>query len=310
MKKNIGIGIDIGGSHIVCCAIDMSSGQPIEGTEVEEKVNNKGAKEEIFVTWAKAINGTINTINKEELIGIGFAMPGAFNYKTGVASFEGTEKYGQLYDVNVKEELPKYLDVENAELRFINDASGFAAGEAWYGKAKGTSRSISITLGTGFGSAFIENDIPVVDRPDVPIHGCFWHLPFRDGIADDYFSTRWFVNSFKEVSGITASGVKDVAMDAVNGGESQKLFDAFGEGMGEFMLPWLKKFKPDTLVIGGNVSKAFGLFSPAFSKYLEENDMKLNVVVSDLMEEAALIGSARLLDEDFWMKVKDDLPEK
>lgn len=308
--KNIGIGVDIGGSHIVCCAIDMSSGQPIEGTVVEKKVDNKGTKEEIFQTWAKALNGTINTIDADSLIGIGFAMPGAFNYKTGVASFEGTEKYGQLYDVNVKEELPNYLDVEDVELRFINDASAFAAGEAWYGKAKGTSSSISITLGTGFGSAFIENDIPVVDRSDVPIHGCFWHLPFRDGIADDYFSTRWFVNSFKEISGITASGVKDVAMDAVNGGESQKLFDAFGQGMGEFMLPWLKKFKPETLVIGGNVSKAFELFNPAFSKYLTENKVSLNIVVSELMEEAALIGSARLLDEKFWNQVKDDLPEK
>lgn len=308
--KNIGIGVDIGGSHIVCCAIDMSSGKPIEGTEVEKKVNNTDTKEKIFETWANAINGTIKTIDTDSLRGIGFAMPGAFNYKTGVASFEGTEKYGQLYDVNVKKELPNYLDVKNVELRFINDATAFAAGEAWYGKAKGTSSSISITLGTGFGSAFIENDIPVVERADVPRYGCFWHLPFKDGIADDYFSTRWFVNSYKEITGRTASGVKNVAIDAVNGGKSQKLFNTFGKGMGEFMLPWLKKFKPEMLVIGGNVSKAFDLFYPAFSKYLEENDVKLNVVVSELMEEAALIGSARLLDEDFWAKVKDDLPER
>jgi glucokinase len=80
--------------------------------------------------------------------------------------------------------------------------------------------------------------------------------------------------------------------------------------MGEFILPWLKKFKPDTLVVGGNVSKAFGLFYPAFNSYLEANEVKQNVVVSELMEEAALIGSARLLDENFWKKVKDDLPEK
>jgi glucokinase len=308
--KNIGIGVDIGGSHIVCCAIDMSSGQPIEGTEVEEKVDNKGTKEEIFETWAKALNGTIKTIDTDSLIGIGFAMPGAFNYKTGVASFEGTEKYGQLYDVNVKEELPKYLDVENAELRFINDASAFAVGEAWFGKAKESKGSISITLGTGFGSAFVENDIPVVERDDVPSSGCFWHLPYKDGIADDYFSTRWFVNSYEEMTGQKASGVKDVAVAAAEGGQAQELFDEFGRQMGDFLIPWLKKFKPEALVIGGNVSKAFDLFYPSFHKQLQANSIELNVFVSELMEEAALIGSARLLDENFWAKVKDDLPEK
>ena len=48
-------------------------------------------------------------------------------------------------------------------IRFMNDASSFAVGEAWAGSAAGFNRSLSITFGTGFGSAFISNRIPIVD---------------------------------------------------------------------------------------------------------------------------------------------------
>ncbi|MFY0654078.1 MAG: ROK family protein [Cyclobacteriaceae bacterium] len=308
--KEVGIGVDIGGSHIVCCAVDMGTGKPIEGTVSEEKVNNKGSKDEVFTTWSKAINSTIELIEKASLRGIGFAMPGAFNYKTAVALYEGNDKYENLYGVNLKDELPKYLSEEYIELRFINDATAFAIGEVWYGQAKDSNRSIAITLGTGFGSALIDEDIPIVSRQDVPLHGCFWHLPFKNGIADDYFSTRWFVNTFENKSGQKASGVKDVAIDASGSGIGQQVFDEFSINLVEFLAPWLNKFMPDTLVIGGNVSKAIDLFLPRVQEELSRLEISLQIYPSDLMEEAALIGSARLLDDTFWRKVKLDLPEK
>ncbi|MEQ6119614.1 ROK family protein [Reichenbachiella sp. MALMAid0571] len=307
--SKIGIGVDIGGSHIVCCAIDMASGQPIAHTHAEEKVNNKGSKDEILETWAKAINKTIEKIDIASLAGIGFAMPGPFKYKTGVAMFEGTDKYEKLYNVDIKANLSPFLSVKDIEMRFMNDASAFAVGTTWFGEAKNTERSISITLGTGFGSALIDRDLPVVKRGDAPEHGCFWHLPYKDAIADDYFSTRWFVNSYERLTGIKIKGVKEVAMKAEEGNQFNDLFIEFGENMADFMITWLKKFKPEVLVIGGNVSRAFDLFYPSFRDKLVENDIQLKVEISKLMEDAALIGSARLFDESFWEKVKDDLPE-
>ena len=59
-------------------------------------------------------------------------------------------------------------------------------------------KSLSITLGTGFGSAFISDRIPIVDGPLVPKIGCVYHLPYRDGIADDYFSTRGLLGRYKK----------------------------------------------------------------------------------------------------------------
>ncbi len=104
------------------------------------------------------------------------------------------------------------LDVpDNFPVRFMNDVSSFAVGEALVGKAAKVKRSMSITLGTGFGSAFISDRIPVVDGPDVPKLGCVYHLPYKDGIADDYFSTRWFLGSYKKLTGKEMKGVKELA---------------------------------------------------------------------------------------------------
>ncbi len=93
----------------------------------------------------------------------------------------------------------------------MNDASAFAVGEAWAGSASGSNRSLAITFGTGFGSAFISNKIPVVDGPEVPRIGCVYHLPYKDGIADDYFSTRWFLGRYKAITGKELKGVKELA---------------------------------------------------------------------------------------------------
>jgi glucokinase len=172
------------------------------------------------------------------------------------------------------------------------------------GQASEVERSVSITLGTGFGSAFIDDAIPVVERNDVPKMGCVWHLPFKNGIADDFFSTRWFIKRYSEKSGYKATGVKDVADKYFTDSQAKDVFTEFGHNLGEFLGPWLKKFNTDVLVIGGNVSAAYNLFGPFFEKELKEHDVKTLVKISELKENAAIIGSARLFDPHFWEKVK------
>src|ERR1039457_940872 len=86
------------------------------------------------------------------------------------------------------------------ELRFLNDAIAFGVGEAWMGKAARVGRSISVTVGSGLGSAFVEQGIPVVEREDVPPKGYIWNLPFNNDLADVSFSTRWFIKRYAEKS--------------------------------------------------------------------------------------------------------------
>ncbi|WP_421897753.1 ROK family protein [Marinoscillum sp.] len=304
----VGIGVDIGGTHITSCGVDLLSGQLIESSRFESDVDSGASKEEILSTWAKPINESLKALGTS-VTGIGFGMPGSFNYKDGIALFSGNAKYEALYQVNVKDELKTYLDRTIMDLRFINDASAFAVGTAWFGKARGHTRALCLTLGTGFGSCFVERGRPVVNSETVPEHGCLWHLPFGDSIADNYFSTRWFVSQFYQRTGEHVKGVKEM-IDSAYSEVVKELFHEFGENMAAFVGPWLEKFQPGIIVVGGNISRAWKFIGSSFDAYLAGHSLSVKVVTSGLMVDAAISGSARLNDAVFWKSVAPDLPER
>lgn len=305
MSKRIAIGTDIGGSHICCAAIDLESQEMIPGSYHDEPVNNKADAEEILGSWSRALLKTINTIDRQNLLGIGFAMPGPFDYVNGIALFERVEKYESLYGVNVVKEMQSRLGVtDRVKFRFINDATSFAIAEAWIGKAREFRRVVALTLGTGFGSAFLIGGIPVIEGDSVPVSGCVWHIPFRDGIADDYFSTRWFVGRYETLTGKRVLGVKEIADVFASDKAAQEVFNEYGSNMGEFLAPWLKKFEAEIIVIGGNVSAAYSCFGKVLQDTLLNYGVRIEIRISEMMENAAILGSSRLIEEDFWAEVK------
>jgi glucokinase len=309
MNKNIAIGADIGGSHISCAAIDLLTGKILRETLTERAVNNQARANVIIGVWSEALSGVLSKVPLEKVKGIGFAMPGPFDYVKGICYIKGVAKYENLYGLNIKDNISNSLNVPAGFLiRFMNDASSFAVGEAWAGSAAKFTRSLSITLGTGFGSAFISNRIPIVDGPDVPKLGCVYHIPYLDGIADDYFSTRWFISRYKSITGKELSGVKELAELAATDKVVRDLFTEFGDKAALFLAPWLKKFKAEILVIGGNISHAYSLFGDVFEARLKKENCKCEVALSKLKEDAALMGSAYLLDDDFWKSVQHALP--
>ena len=272
------------------------------------KVNNKGDQDSIFLEWSIAINKTIATLEPAEKAYIGFAMPGPFHYRTGLAMFEGNDKYESLFNVSVKEHFKKFIKgVASCKFRFLNDASSFGVGVSAMGKAKKHSRIIAITLGTGFGSCFIKDGIPIVQSEEVPKGGCLWDEPYKDGIGDDYFSTRWCLKRYRELSGKEVKGVKEIA--EANDAHSSTVFNEFGNNMAEFMLPFVKKFQPEIIVLGGNVSRASHHFLPIVKEKFQNAGLQVDFEISEMLEDAAVIGSAKLFVPDFWNQVKKDLPK-
>jgi glucokinase len=309
MKQNIAIGADIGGSHISCAAIDLTSGKVLRETFSERSVNNQAQAAEIIAVWASCLTDVLSKTNVSEVKGIGFAMPGPFDYVNGICFIKGVAKYENLYGFNIADAIVSSLDIsENFKARFMNDASAFAVGEAWVGKASKARRSMSITIGTGLGSAFIDDKIPVVDGSEVPGIGCVYHLPYKDSIADDHFSTRWFLGSYKKATGKVVKGVKEMADLAAADKTAMRLFTDFGERLALFLAPWLKKFGAEILVVGGNISYAYQLFGEIFEHRLRKEKCTCKVALSELKEDAALLGSAYLFNDDFWKAVQHALP--
>lgn len=303
-KIQVSIGADIGGSHISCVGVNLIDRSIIEGSHSRVKIDHQETPENIFSAWATAINGTIDSINDLSLSGIGFSIPGPFDYHAGISKME--HKFPQLKDIHIPSRLsPLLTNAPSVQMRFLNDAVAFAVGEAWIGAGKNAKKVVVITLGTGFGSAYVDAGIPVVGREDVAPQGCFWHLPYRDGIADDYFSTRWFVNSYKEEAGKTVTGVKEIAEVVQSDPIAKELFLLFGKNMATFIGPWLKKFNAETLIMGGNIALSYALFRESMHRSFERNNVHVHVQLSQLLENAAMVGAARLFDPEFWEQHKN-----
>ncbi|MDP4851541.1 MAG: ROK family protein, partial [Saprospiraceae bacterium] len=148
MNNQIAIGVDIGGSHITSAAVDLKNLVIIPETTFSMKVDNKAEKDIILKKWSEAINKTILSAPLKQHTDIGFAIPGPFNYKNGIALFEGdNDKYESLHNVSIPEELSKYLISEKTNFRFLNDATSFAVGVSAQGKAKNCAKIIAVTLG-------------------------------------------------------------------------------------------------------------------------------------------------------------------
>ncbi len=71
-----------------------------------------------------------------------------------------------------------------------------------------------------------------------------------------------------------------------------------------FLAPWIKKFQAEIIVIGGNISETLGMYGDILEGKLPENGVDTRIARSGLKENAAMIGSARMLDEDYFEKIK------
>jgi len=295
-----GMGIDIGGSHITCQLFDMEQNLALAHSRRRLSIDSNSPADIILNSWIDAINQSCVSIGISNLEGIGFAMPGPFDYLHGVALFKGVPKFEQLYGINVRTELLNRINLpDDFKIRFLNDASSFAVGESWLGEASQYNRIIALTLGTGFGTTFIKNGLPIAGTEGIPQDGFLYHIPFKDSIADDYFSTRWFINKYQKKTGQKISGVKDLVENASNDKVSVKLFEEFGDNLCNFLTPWVKQFNADAIVIGGNISKSFEWFQDSLKNQLGHTQ----IMISKMEENAALAGSARLCDDTFYNKL-------
>ena len=310
---SITIGVDIGGSHISSAAINSNDFVIIPQTYFSGSVDSKASKEVIIKKWAAIINRTIQAVQNisgfdaAEKIGIAFSMPGPFQYETGVAMFEGNDKFESLYNVSVSQELIPHLYAQNVSFRFLNDASCFGVGGALIEKSKSKNKIIAITLGTGFGAAFLDNKIPVTYGDNVPHNGCLWDKPFQDSIADNYFSTRWFLNQYESSTGSRLTGgVKEIA--SIDTSSTAKIFDDFANNLSEFLAPFIIDFDAELLVLGGNIAKSHQLFLSKVQENFKSKNIEVAICLVENTEQTSILGSSYLYNETFWERIKTELP--
>lgn len=287
------IAVDIGGSHITSVHIsDLENGQ-IKTKMFRDLVQIRNRKDKVILDdWAKNINRAI--AGNEVFDGhIAIAFPGPFNYKNGIVEAHQNGKFKSLEHINIREALLERIK-RCKHIHFENDATSFGLGEYYYGNVKRSGKMIALTIGSGIGCTFIDNGAVIRNSEYVPKGGEVYHLPFNKLTADDYFSTRWFVNR-AEVYGLK---VKDVRQLIEMGGDDIKsiIFKEFSNNLIQFLSSIALKFETEVIVIGGNISKSWSYFgSDLVSAF---GNLGISVEQSKLGEKAICLGAAYSLYND------------
>jgi glucokinase len=247
-------------------------------------------------------------------------MPGPFDYANGISQMR--HKLQSLYGVDLKSALAVRFQWQPSQVRFVNDAAAFLLGETGAGAAKGCSRAIGLTLGTGIGCAFAIDGHIVTGGPGgeqgVPPGGEIWNLPYNGATVEDFVSTRFLRHNYLLRTGVQAE-VSAIA-EAAKGNEpcpeieaqieghigsppapdivtdsheahcrARQAFLDFGRHLGLALKQYATAFDPDVIVIGGGIARASNLFLPATRKAIE--GLRAKLVISMLMDEAPLAGS-------------------
>ncbi|HET9053449.1 MAG TPA: ROK family protein [Cyclobacteriaceae bacterium] len=289
MKDSFVLGIDIGGSHLTAALVNEATRKLVPESYTRIRVNSKGTAEEILNTWTAAIRNIFENHpvgNKR----MGIAMPGPFDYENGISLIRGLDKYESLYKLNVKALLAERLNIPATSILMMNDAACFLRGEVYYGAAKGYTDVIGITLGTGTGSAIHHNG----NTEDANLGPS----PFMDSIADEYFSTRWFVKRYSEKTGGVVKDVKALAELYAGDNAVREIFSEFVKNLVIFLEGFVKHENPQLIVMGGNIAQCSGLFLKELVSGLAAKAIIIPVVNAQLGEEAAIAGAASLFEND------------
>ena len=243
------IAADIGGTHISAAVIFWNSGQATIQRKVSAEIDTSQSAGRLICEWSSVIREVAQDLGHFNL---GIAMPGPFDYEMGISLIESQGKMKSLYRLSVKNLLADELGISPASIQFQNDAESFLKGEALVGSVQEIESLLGITLGTGLGSA-------------IYIHGLtkdakLWAAPFREGIAEDYLGTGWFLRKLEKDFAIKISGTKDLLSEKFDLAITKAVFREFGRTLGEFLLPYVISLQTQKVILGGKVSIAMALF--------------------------------------------------
>jgi glucokinase len=276
------VSIDLGGTHVSAGRIDVAAGEvrAFLRASLAPTADRNELVTRITQAAADVAEGAVERI--------GVAVPGPFDYANGVCLL--THKLELLHGVDLRRELADALRTPPESIAFVNDADAFLLGEAWVGAARGHRRAAAVTLGTGLGSAFLEDGKIVDTGSRVPVEGSLHLIPYRGRPAEETVSRAALLAGY----GDPRLDVRDIAVRARNGDtRARQVFNDLASALGELTAPWLESFGATCLVVGGSISQAWDLLEDALRAALAEVDGLEKVVPGARVDDAALLGAAR-----------------
>ena len=278
--------LDIGGTHVSAGRVDLARRAVEAGSRARIELQGTGCGPELLSEILRAASAVV----RPDVDRVGIAIPGPFDYDSGVSRME--HKLLGLYGVDLRSELCEALALPASALRFVNDAEAFLIGEWWAGAARDHVRAVGITLGTGLVSAFLADGRIARDGPEVPPGGQLYTLSFRGAPVEDTVSSRGLLRACKgRDAGLL--DVEGIAVRAATGEpRARRAFEELGRALGEFLAPWLERFQPTCLVVGGSIARSWQLFEQSLRTELESVAGLETVTPAAHIDDAPLLGVA------------------
>jgi len=284
---------DVGGTHIRGTLVDTDGWRIVPGTGAERALPADGTAEAVLDGMADCIEAVTDSAQPP----VSIAVPGPFDYASGIARYHGVAKFDALNGVDVGAALAERGI--KGPIGFTPDAQAFLRGEAIAGNAIGHARAMGITLGTGVGSAFLADGRMVDTGPLVPPEGRI-DLTTVDGAPlEDTVSRRALLKAWRSRASemnLDADGdVRDLASHARAGAplEAGVLRHAF-HALGRAVAPWVIAFRPTVLVVGGGMSAAWDLIEAPLTAGLVAAGVHSTpeLVPARYANDAPLLGAA------------------
>jgi len=235
------LALDVGGTAIKAAVFE--NGVLVRRLEQEPSCS-AGSLEQILGAFRHLIDAA------GKVDGIGIAMPGPFDMRNGKSAM--TEKFGALYGLC----LPDLLG--RKDIRFIQDATAFLCGEMLRGKAGKFRRVGAITLGTGIGSVAAIDGKPLLNEELRPVaEYALWKRPFKDGVVEDYISTKGILARYPEAGTVKKIGARAEAGDK----RAIEVWKTVGEDLAEVLSGWIKELSLEYVVVGGQIARSFRFFA-------------------------------------------------
>lgn len=280
--------LDVGGTEIKGGILN-ASGELL--TDIRSFPAKAGADADtIFENFCQIISSLHQNCPAGRLEGIGMAFPGPFDYKQGISRMKGLDKYDQIYGRKIAEELKKRNpELEGIQFLFRHDVEAFARGIYRFGMAEQKEKILCLCIGTGTGSAFLKNGEALLEKSEeVPENGWIYNSPFKDSILDDYLSVRGLKKLSREILGEELDGKKLAELCMQKDESALRVYQKFGETLYEGIQPFLDSFHPQTLILGGQITKSFFYFGKRIEKAC--NKRRIPIIMEENTSLRAMQG--------------------
>lgn len=315
MEKMI-VGVDLGGTTIKL-ALLTKAGEFIEKWEIPTNKSEKGVH--IPKSIADAIETKLAEMNKtkEEIAGIGIGAPGSVRLEDGLifaAVNLGWENFPLKAELEKEAGIPVIVD---------NDANIAAVGEMWKGAGNGAKDVVFVTLGTGVGGGVIVNGhvahgvsgsageighITVLPENGALCNcgktGCLETISSATGIvriANEKLNHSKKDSELRRIALAREITTKDVFEAYSSGDElATEIIDYVMKYLALGLAAVGNTLNPESIVIGGGVSKAGDILLKPLQKYFDtfafttvKDSTKLSI--AELGNDAGAIGAAYLV---------------